>query len=99
MAAILSSASALCCSRQTASRLFSGDNLPRYHLFTTLLAELGVAGEDRDRALELWEIADSDTVTSRPAICRRPTFGSAVDETLAPPGKSAVAGAFSRSVT
>ena len=51
------------CSRQTASRLFSGDNLPRYHLFTTLLTEIGVTGADRDRALELWEIAGADTVT------------------------------------
>jgi transcriptional regulator with XRE-family HTH domain len=62
------------CSRQTASRLFSGDNLPRYHLFTTLLAELSVTGEDRDRALELWEIADSDTVTIQPAGDLPPTY-------------------------
>jgi transcriptional regulator with XRE-family HTH domain len=62
------------CSRQTASRLFSGDNLPRYHLFTTLLAELGVTGENRDRALELWEIADADTVTIQPVGDLPPTY-------------------------
>lgn len=49
------------CSRQTVSRLFSGDNLPRFHLFTTLLAVLKVTDEERARALELWEVADSDT--------------------------------------
>jgi transcriptional regulator with XRE-family HTH domain len=50
------------CSRQTVSRLFSGDNLPRFHLFTSLLPVLDVAGEDRARALELWEIANAGTV-------------------------------------
>jgi transcriptional regulator with XRE-family HTH domain len=61
-------------SRQTASRLFSGDNLPRYHLFTTLLAELGVDGTARDRAMELWEIADADTVTIAHADNLPPTY-------------------------
>jgi transcriptional regulator with XRE-family HTH domain len=51
------------CSRQTVSRLFSGEHLPRFHLFTTLLAVIGVTGEDRERALELWEIADATSVT------------------------------------
>jgi transcriptional regulator with XRE-family HTH domain len=50
------------CSRQTVSRLISGVHLPRYHLFTTLLAVLGVTGADRERALELWEIADATSV-------------------------------------
>jgi transcriptional regulator with XRE-family HTH domain len=50
------------CSRQTVSRLFSGEHLPRYHLFTTLLAVIGVAGAERERALELWEIADATSV-------------------------------------
>jgi len=50
------------CSRQTASRLFTGDNLPRYHLFTSVLTVLGVEGDDRDRALEMWEIADAQQV-------------------------------------
>lgn len=49
------------CSRQTASRLFSGDHLPRYHLFTTLLTVLKVTDDERARALELWEIANADT--------------------------------------
>jgi transcriptional regulator with XRE-family HTH domain len=49
------------CSRQTASRLFNGDHLPRYHLFTTLLAVLQVTDEERANALELWEIADANT--------------------------------------
>lgn len=62
------------CARQTASRLFSGANLPRYHLFTTLLAELGVTGEARDRALELWEIADADTVTIEYADVLSPAY-------------------------
>lgn len=50
------------CSRQTVSRLFSGEHLPRYHLFTTLLAVIGVTGTDRDRALQLWEVADATSV-------------------------------------
>src|SRR2546430_8581255 len=50
------------CSRQTVSRLVSGGNLPRFHLFTTLLAVLEVTGAHRDRALELWEIAVADSV-------------------------------------
>lgn len=48
------------CSHQTASRLFSGDHLPRYHLFTTLLTVLKLTDDERARALELWEIADAD---------------------------------------
>ncbi len=62
------------CSRQTVSRLFTGDNLPRFHLFTSLLAVLGVNGADRDRALELWEIADADTVTIEHANDLPPTY-------------------------
>lgn len=62
------------CSRQTVSRLFTGDNLPRFHLFTTLLATLGVSGTDRDRALELWEIANADTVTIEHANDLPPTY-------------------------
>jgi transcriptional regulator with XRE-family HTH domain len=50
------------CSRQTVSRLFSGEHLPRFHLFTTLLAVIGVTGPERERALELWEIADATSV-------------------------------------
>lgn len=50
------------CSRQTVSRLFSGEHLPRFHLFTTLLAVIGVTGEEWERALELWEIADATSV-------------------------------------
>jgi transcriptional regulator with XRE-family HTH domain len=51
------------CSRQTVSRLFSGEHLPRFHLFTTLLGVIGVTGAERERALELWEIADATSVT------------------------------------
>lgn len=51
------------CSRQTVSRLFSGEHLPRFHLFTTLLAVIGATGEERERALEPWEIADATSVT------------------------------------
>jgi transcriptional regulator with XRE-family HTH domain len=50
------------CSRQTVSRLFSGEHLPRFHLFTALLAVLGVTGAERERALELWELADATSV-------------------------------------
>jgi transcriptional regulator with XRE-family HTH domain len=50
------------CSRQTVSRLFSGEHLPRYHLFTSLLAVIGVTGPERERALELWETADATSV-------------------------------------
>ncbi len=62
------------CARQTASRLFTGANLPRYHLFTALLAELDVTGEARDRALELWEIADADTVAIEYAGALSPVY-------------------------
>jgi hypothetical protein len=55
------------CSRQTVSRLFSGEHLPRFHLFTTLLAVIGVTGVERERALELWEIADATSVTIKHA--------------------------------
>lgn len=48
------------CSRQTVTRLESGDNLPRIHLFTTLLGVIGVTQAERDRALQLWEVADAD---------------------------------------
>ena len=50
------------CSRQTVSRLLSGEHLPRYHLFTALLAAIGVTGAERERAHELWEIADTTSV-------------------------------------
>jgi transcriptional regulator with XRE-family HTH domain len=54
-------ATAARCSRQTVSRLFSGDHLPRFHLFTTLLTVLKVTDDERAKALELWEVADADT--------------------------------------
>lgn len=50
------------CSRQTVSRLFSGEHLPRYHLFTALLAVIGVTGAEWERALQLWTIADTTSV-------------------------------------
>ncbi|HEV7651134.1 MAG TPA: helix-turn-helix transcriptional regulator [Actinophytocola sp.] len=51
------------CSRQTVSRLFAGDHLPRFYLFTTLIAIIDVTGAERERALELWEIAEATSVT------------------------------------
>jgi transcriptional regulator with XRE-family HTH domain len=48
------------CSRQTVTRLESGDNLPRIHLFTTLLGVIGATPEERDEALKLWEVADAN---------------------------------------
>lgn len=51
------------CSRQTISRLFSGEHLPRYHLFTTVLAVINVTEAERERALELWEVANATSVT------------------------------------
>lgn len=62
------------CSRQTVSRLFSGDNLPRFYLFTTLLGVIGATGEERERALELWEIADATSVTIEHASDLPPTY-------------------------
>lgn len=62
------------CSRQTVSRLFSGEHLPRYHLFTTLLAVLGVTGADRERAFELWEIADATSISVQYASDLVPTY-------------------------
>jgi transcriptional regulator with XRE-family HTH domain len=48
------------CSRQTVTRLESGDNLPRIHLFTTLLGVIGATPEEREQALKLWEVADAN---------------------------------------
>lgn len=56
------------------SRLFSGVSLPRIHLFMTVLSVLDVTGADRDRAMELWEIADADTVTIEHADDLWPTY-------------------------
>lgn len=51
------------CARQTVTRLESGVALPRIHLFRTILAELGVTADERERALQLWKLADVDTAT------------------------------------
>lgn len=48
------------CSRQTVTRLESGDNLPRIHLFTTLLGVIGATPAEREEALKLWEVADAN---------------------------------------
>jgi len=48
------------CSKQTVYRLESGDALPSLHRFTTVLEVIGATDEERRRALQLWEIADSD---------------------------------------
>jgi transcriptional regulator with XRE-family HTH domain len=55
------------CSRQTVTRLEAGDNLPRIHLFTTLLSVIGATDEERAAALQLWEVADADTATMEQA--------------------------------
>jgi transcriptional regulator with XRE-family HTH domain len=64
------------CSRQTVTRLESGENLPRFHLFTTLLAVIGATPDEQAAALQLWDIADVDTaniefVEDLPAKYRR----------------------------
>ncbi|HEY3608711.1 MAG TPA: helix-turn-helix transcriptional regulator [Pseudonocardiaceae bacterium] len=48
------------CSKQTVYRLESGDALPSLHRFTTVLEVIGATEDERRRALQLWEIADSD---------------------------------------
>jgi transcriptional regulator with XRE-family HTH domain len=48
------------CSKQTVYRLESGDALPSLHRFTTVLEVIGATDDERRRALQLWEIADSD---------------------------------------
>src|SRR5882724_978765 len=48
------------CSKQTVYRLESGDALPSLHRFTTVLEVIGATDEERRRALQLREIADSD---------------------------------------
>lgn len=49
------------CSRQTVARLEAGDHLPRIHLFITLLGVIGATADERERALQLWEVADAAT--------------------------------------
>src|SRR6266498_3603401 len=51
------------CSRQTVSRLFSGEHLPRFHLFTTLIAVIGVTGKLRSRPLEPLPISHGPAAT------------------------------------
>jgi transcriptional regulator with XRE-family HTH domain len=48
------------CSKQTVYRLESGDALPSLHRFTTVLEVIGATEDERRRALQLWEMADSD---------------------------------------
>jgi transcriptional regulator with XRE-family HTH domain len=49
------------CARQSVYRLLSGESLPRLHLLVAILGAVGANKAERDRALELWEVADSDT--------------------------------------
>lgn len=49
------------CSKQSVYRLQSGDALPRLHLLLSMLGVIGATAEEREKAIELWEIADSDT--------------------------------------
>lgn len=51
------------CSRPTITRLESGENLPRYHLFATILNVIGATPSEQQRAFELWEIANTGAVT------------------------------------
>ena len=50
------------CSRQTVSRLEAGDHLPRLALFRKLLSAIGATKEEREQALQLWEVADASSV-------------------------------------
>ncbi|WP_018684621.1 helix-turn-helix domain-containing protein [Actinokineospora enzanensis] len=64
------------CAQQTVTRLLSGVSLPRIHLFMMILDVLGVSDAERERALELWEVADADMsaiehATSLPDTYRR----------------------------
>lgn len=51
------------CSRQTVTRLLTGASLPRIHLFMILLNTIMATDEERERAIQLWEVADADTTT------------------------------------
>jgi uncharacterized protein DUF5753/helix-turn-helix protein len=49
------------CSRQSVYRLQSGDALPRLHLLGAILGVIGATEEERAKAIQLWDVADSDT--------------------------------------
>jgi transcriptional regulator with XRE-family HTH domain len=49
------------CSKQSVYRLQSGDALPRLHLLLSILGVIGANEEEWEKAVQLWEIADSDT--------------------------------------
>jgi hypothetical protein len=49
------------CSKQSVYRLQSGDALPRLHLLGAILGVIGATEEERERAIQLWDIADADT--------------------------------------
>jgi transcriptional regulator with XRE-family HTH domain len=49
------------CSKQSVYRLMSGDALPRLHLLLSILGVIGATPEEREKAVQLWEIADADT--------------------------------------
>jgi transcriptional regulator with XRE-family HTH domain len=51
------------CSKQSVYRLQSGDALPRLHLLGAILGVIGATDDEREKAVQLWEIADSDTAT------------------------------------
>jgi Domain of unknown function (DUF5753)/Helix-turn-helix domain len=51
------------CSKQSVYRLLSGDALPRIYLLGTILGVIEATPEERDRAVQLWEIADAGTAT------------------------------------
>jgi transcriptional regulator with XRE-family HTH domain len=48
------------CSKQSVYRLQSGDALPRHHLLLSILGVIGASEAEREKAIELWEIADAD---------------------------------------
>jgi transcriptional regulator with XRE-family HTH domain len=50
------------CSPQTVSRLLSGNALPSRQRFVTILAVIGATDREREHALQLYQVADVDTV-------------------------------------
>jgi hypothetical protein len=61
-------------SPQTVKRLLKGDNLPGFHLFSAVLGALELSGEDKRRALELYEVADADISTIEHAGSLQPKY-------------------------
>lgn len=72
------------CSRHTVTRMESGDHLPRIHLFRTLLDVIGATDTEREKARELWKVANANiSVIERAAELSPQYLRFRLDETEA----------------